>query len=118
MDRHRTLIVDPNPERRARLERLLRESELDAVVANDLADALIQAARADARAGSAATPRRPTLAEVERRYAREVLDALHGNKTRAAEVLGIDRKTLYRLVAPSPTAGGPTSGSGEQVGTV
>jgi len=41
---------------------------------------------------------RPTLAELERRYAAQVLQETGGNKTRAAEILGIDRKTLYRLV--------------------
>ncbi|HSN92646.1 MAG TPA: sigma 54-interacting transcriptional regulator [Anaeromyxobacteraceae bacterium] len=40
----------------------------------------------------------PTLAEMERRYAWEVLRGTGGNKTRAAEILGIDRKTLYRLL--------------------
>jgi DNA-binding NtrC family response regulator len=34
------------------------------------------------------------LAEVERRHIRRVLEATGGNKTKAAEVLGIDRKTL------------------------
>jgi len=41
---------------------------------------------------------RPPLAELERRYALLVLAEAGGNKTRAAEVLGIDRKTLYRLL--------------------
>jgi len=35
-----------------------------------------------------------TLAEVEADYIRNVLAAVGGNKTRAAEILGIDRKTL------------------------
>jgi DNA-binding protein Fis len=35
-----------------------------------------------------------TLAEVEAAHIRNVLESLGGNKTRAAEVLGIDRKTL------------------------
>ena len=35
-----------------------------------------------------------TLAEVERQHILRVLDAAGGNKTKAAEVLGIDRKTL------------------------
>ncbi len=35
-----------------------------------------------------------TLAEVEADYIRNVLASVNGNKTRAAEILGIDRKTL------------------------
>jgi two-component system response regulator HydG len=35
-----------------------------------------------------------TLAEVEAEYVRNVLASVEGNKTRAAEILGIDRKTL------------------------
>ncbi len=38
----------------------------------------------------------PTLEEVERRYIRRVLEAVGGNKTHAARVLGLDRRTLYR----------------------
>jgi len=48
---------------------------------------------------------RPTLAEVERRYATVVLAEAGGNKTRAAEVLGIDRKTLYRILGEGDEAG-------------
>ena len=36
------------------------------------------------------------LEEVERRYILRVLEAVGGNKTVAARVLGLDRKTLYR----------------------
>ena len=39
----------------------------------------------------------PTLDELERRYLVHVLDAVGGNRTRAAEVLGVDRRTLYRM---------------------
>ena len=39
----------------------------------------------------------PSLDEVERRYLLHVLKAVNGNRTRAAEVLGIDRRTLYRM---------------------
>jgi two-component system response regulator AtoC len=36
------------------------------------------------------------MEEVERRYILHVLDAVQGNKTAAARILGIERKTLYR----------------------
>jgi DNA-binding NtrC family response regulator len=39
----------------------------------------------------------PPLDELERRYLIHVLDATKGNRSRAAEVLGIDRRTLYRM---------------------
>jgi len=35
-----------------------------------------------------------TLAEVEQEYVRNVLDGMDGNRTKAAKILGIDRKTL------------------------
>ena len=37
-----------------------------------------------------------TLAEMEKRYVRRVLAACGGNKTQAARILGIDRRSLYR----------------------
>lgn len=43
--------------------------------------------------------RRPTLAEVEADYIREVLAASKGNKTEAARILGISRKNLYERLA-------------------
>jgi DNA-binding NtrC family response regulator len=40
----------------------------------------------------------PPLDELEKRYLVHVLKAVSGNRTRAAEVLGIDRRTLYRMM--------------------
>ncbi len=37
-----------------------------------------------------------TLEDLEREYVRHVLAEVRGNRSRAAEILGIDRKTLYR----------------------
>jgi DNA-binding NtrC family response regulator len=37
-----------------------------------------------------------SMEEVERRYVLRVLEAVNGNKTLAARILGFDRKTLYR----------------------
>jgi DNA-binding NtrC family response regulator len=41
----------------------------------------------------------PTLEELERRYIDRVLERTGGNKTSAAAVLGVDRRTLQRLFA-------------------
>ena len=45
------------------------------------------------------TPSNPTLEMVERAYILWVLDSVQGNKTRAADVLGIDPSTLHRKLA-------------------
>jgi len=38
------------------------------------------------------------MSEVERRYITRVLEAVRGNKSEAARILGYDRKTLYRKI--------------------
>jgi len=57
-----------------------------------------------------------TLDELEREFIERVLDVEGGNKTRAAQRLGLDRKTLYRKLeeyAASPKApNGPTRDEG------
>jgi two-component system response regulator AtoC len=52
------------------------------------------------RAGLAPTliDDRPTLDELSRRYIQFILAEAEGNKSRAAEVLGINRRTLYRYL--------------------
>lgn len=40
----------------------------------------------------------PNLAELSRRYATQVLQHAGGNKSEAARLLGVDRKTLYKLL--------------------
>jgi DNA-binding protein Fis len=44
-----------------------------------------------------------TLAEVEAAYVKAVLASVGGNKTRAAEILGIDRKTLREKLKVAPS---------------
>ena len=44
---------------------------------------------------------RRTLAEVEAEYVQNVLSSVGGNKSRAAEILGIDRKTLRKRLQES-----------------
>jgi two-component system response regulator AtoC len=40
----------------------------------------------------------PTLEQLESCYMLRVLNAVGGNKSRAAQVMGVDRKTLYRMI--------------------
>jgi DNA-binding NtrC family response regulator len=76
------------------------------ILPDDLPDQVRAAAQAPADGKGTAPPGasdallegRPTLDELNRRYADRVLRELGGNKTRAAEALGIDRKTLSRLL--------------------
>ncbi len=80
------------------IARALAMNPSGVILPEDLPEALRGATRVPPSAAGLAVDDRPTLAELERRYAVQVLKETGGNKTRAAEVLGIDRKTLYRLL--------------------
>ena len=76
------------------VERAVIVSDGREVTAQDLPEAVLAAAGSRAR-----RERRPTLAELEDEYIREVLAASRGNKSEAARVLGISRKNLYERLA-------------------
>jgi DNA-binding NtrC family response regulator len=80
------------------IARALALNASGAILPQDLPEKLRSMGAPGALGGALAAGDRPTLAELERRYAAQVLAESGGNKTRAAEVLGIDRKTLYRLL--------------------
>ena len=95
------------------IERALALSKDGVILPSDLPPEV--AAGEAAAAAAAAHPMlgglvddRPTLAELERRYIELILRETGGNKKRAAEILGIDRRTLYRTLeregraAPGP----------------
>lgn len=44
-----------------------------------------------------------SLAEVETEYITDVLNSVHGNKSQAARILGIDRKTLHQKLKINPS---------------
>ncbi|HYV82076.1 MAG TPA: sigma-54 dependent transcriptional regulator [Pyrinomonadaceae bacterium] len=71
-----------------------------AIVPEDLPEKLQSAqVRTAARAPlSALFEDLPALDELERRYLLYILEIAGGNRTRAAEILGIDRRTLYRMI--------------------
>ncbi len=41
----------------------------------------------------------PSLEEVKRRYIRHVIVSTNGNLSRAASILDVDRRSLYRMIA-------------------
>ena len=53
---------------------------------------------------------RPTLSELEKRYIALILAECGGNKKKAAERLGIDRRTLYRALERAGVAAGDDEG--------
>ena len=67
------------------------------------------------RQGGATTPKTahspdtiaqwPTLEKLQQDYVREVMQAVNGNKRRAAQILGINRRTLYRWLAAGEYGG-------------
>ena len=81
------------------IERALALSKSGVVLPSDLPiDLLGNEARSLPRSGGSLVDDRPTLAELEQRYVNMILQQEGGNKKRAAEVLGIDRRTLYRTL--------------------
>lgn len=47
----------------------------------------------------------PTLDKLQQNYVRDVMQAVGGNKRRAAQILGINRRTLYRWLAAGELTG-------------
>ena len=78
------------------MERAVALAEYHAITIQDLPQK-IRAYRAGQFVVSADDPAEIiTLEELERRYIERVLKLLGGNKSRVAQVLGLDRRTLYR----------------------
>jgi two-component system response regulator AtoC len=87
------------------VERAVIVADGGEVGAKDLPEAVRGASGA-----AALRARRPTLAQLEAEYIREVLAASRGNKSEAARVLGISRKNLYeKLARYGAEAGGQRS---------
>ena len=79
------------------LERAVALAHFEEIQVEDLPEKIRnqQTRRSTSLSGSD-VPELLTLEEVERRHVVRVLEACHGNRTDAAKVLGLDRKTLYR----------------------
>ncbi|MBV8761929.1 MAG: sigma-54-dependent Fis family transcriptional regulator, partial [Deltaproteobacteria bacterium] len=86
------------------MERAVALSRLDEITIDDLPEKLQQHEKQRVVISTASPSELITLDEMERRYVRQVLGAVAGNKTHAAKILGIDRRSLYRRLEPSEKA--------------
>ena len=77
------------------IERAVTLTLQDQIIPDDL-PSTIQGTRGDRRLIDEATERTRSLGEVEQEYILRIMDKTGGNKYQAAQILGIDRKTLYR----------------------
>ena len=92
------------------IERAVALCRLDEVTVDDLPTKVqeFHVTRIVIPVGSSGSPDAMiTMEEMERRYVRQVLETVRGNKTHAARILGIDRRSLYRRLetpyeAPRP----------------
>jgi len=78
------------------IERAVALTRYDRLTLDDLPLTIREYPRRVALATSDDPQTLPSLREVEQRHIQRVLRATSGNKTRAARVLGMDRRTLYR----------------------
>ena len=76
------------------LERAVALCEGGQMELGDLPPSMLEPRSTDLLA--AAASRQMSLSEIEQEYILQVLEEEQGNKTRAAQRLGLDRKTLYR----------------------
>jgi len=81
----------------AAVERAVAMARFDQIVVDDLPDHVTRApCGLDPMLMPATVGQLVSAAELERRYVAHVLDVVKGNKSRAARILGFDRRTLYR----------------------
>ena len=82
------------------IERAVALAMHDQIMVEDLPEAVQAGQRSTASARTSSAPALfeglPPMAEVERRYIQHVLEHVEGHKSKAASILGLDRKTLYR----------------------
>ena len=79
------------------LERAVALAHYEEIQVEDLPEKIrSQPTRRSTSMTGSELPELLTLEEVERRHVLRVLEACHGNRTDAAKILELDRKTLYR----------------------
>ncbi len=83
------------------VERAMALGQLQRITIAELPDKIRDHQRAPTVTATGVPDELITLDEIERRYVRQVLVATNNNKTDAARILGIDRRSLYRRLHDS-----------------
>jgi two-component system response regulator HydG len=97
------------------MEHAVALARFDQITVEDLPEK-IRAYRAERFVVAANDPTEiVTMDELERRYILRVLSLVGGNKSRAAQVLGFDRRTLYRKLERYGAATGETKGDSNEI---
>ncbi len=81
------------------VERAVALTRHEQIVVDDLPDRVLHHTSSQLVFGSDDPSELLPMDEVEKRYILRVLEAVAGNKTAAARILGFERKTLYRKLA-------------------
>ena len=83
-------------ELRNAIERAVALARFDRIAVDDLPDKIRNYRGTQLELGGDNPSELLKMEEVERRYIQHVLKVTHGNRTLTAQILGFDRKTLYR----------------------
>jgi len=82
----------------AAVENAFAMGHSDIIAREDLPRRILGPAEANGQGPAAGRAALPTLLEAERELLREALKAADGNKSRAAELLGVSRPRLYKMM--------------------
>jgi two-component system response regulator HydG len=91
------------------VERAVALTQYERIAVDDLPEKIRSYRRSHVLVASDDPSELVPMEEVERRYVLRVIEAVGGNKTLAARILGFDRKTLYRKLERYDASGGETT---------
>jgi two-component system response regulator HydG len=83
------------------VERAVALTQHEQILPDDLPERIRGYSRAHVEVASDDPAELVPLERVEQRYIARVMESVGGNKTLAAHILGLDRKTLYRKLKQS-----------------
>ncbi|MDQ3334813.1 MAG: sigma-54 dependent transcriptional regulator [Myxococcota bacterium] len=89
------------------IERAVALSRANEIDVDDLPAKVVQHKSTRIELSTSSPGQLLTLDEMQHRYVRQVLAAVGGNKTQAALILGIDRRSIYRRLEPPKVAAEP-----------